>query len=228
MNKEIKKMLFDLKGLPKYQFERRIDIFILEHLEDVLSKKLNEKVHFLYPEFPLRSLKGIKDMKFIDTTKEKIDKLETVETRHNTNVDYLLASEKTFYLVELKTDPQSFKEDSQLIYYSHYSGKKFKDLYAFFVELAETQKKKWKTGLEYLNKKYEDHFKEKLENNCNKEIKIIYLVPSAIINNEKYKKEKEKLEDELGEETFVSLTEFADKISGDKQLKLLLKEIDKE
>jgi len=225
MNKEIKDLLFDLKGLPKYQFERRIDIFILEHLEDVLSKILiegdiDEEVHFLYPEFPLRSLKGIKGMPFIDTTKEKIDKLETVETRHNTNVDYLLASKNNFYFVELKTDTKSFKENSQLIYYSHYSGKKFKDLYKFFKkELANPKNhldEKWQTGFDYLN--------DKLKGNLNKEIKIIYLGPEAIKDTDEYEELEKQLNDKL---IFVSLSDFANEISGDESLKSLLKEIDK-
>ena len=44
MNDRVRDLLKELKPLPKYQFERRIDIFILEKLEDVLSKILNQKL----------------------------------------------------------------------------------------------------------------------------------------------------------------------------------------
>jgi len=216
MEDQTKKLLVELKQLPKYQFERRIDIFILEYLDKTLSKILKENVHFLYPEFPLQSLKKIKG------------KLNW----RNTNVDYLLASKDTFYFVELKTDAKSFKKDSQLSYYSYYSKKPFKELFEFFQELADPINhldKKWKVGFDYLNDKYKESFDVKLDENLNKDIKIIYLVPSTIINNKKYKKQREKLEEELGKKLiFVSLKDFANKISNDENLKSLLEEIDEE
>lgn len=215
MKYEIKKLLLALKELPKYQFERRIDIFILEQLEDVLSKILKEEVHFLYPEFPLRSLSGINNMKFLKTIEKGINNLKPVGTMHNTNVDYLLASEKFFYFVELKTDVESFKKDSQLIYYSYYSRKEFKDLYDFFKQLKKTQKKKWEAGFKYFN----DNFDGKLD----REIKIIYLGPKAIKETKEYKKLENELKDKL---IFVSLSDFANKITDNGNFKKLLKDID--
>jgi hypothetical protein len=229
MEKSISKWLTDLQPLPKYQLERRIDIFILNELTDVFSKLLIDKPCFIYPEFPLRSLKELDGkIKFDSGIREIYKKREHVKSKHNTNVDYLLASKDNYYLVELKTDTRSFKETSQLLYYLYYVEQPFKALYEFFRdELAKpkNQDPKWKNGLSYLKSNYYNQFACEIEDNLNKKLNIIYLGPSAIERTQEYKILKEILGDYL---IFVSLKQFSEEIEGDNILKELLIEIDKE
>ncbi len=76
-------------NLPKYQLERRADIFFAVHLSDILKAEHPDKpdIDAIIPEFPLR----------------KRPKCSS------NNVDYLCVNKKTntMYLVELKTDMAS-------------------------------------------------------------------------------------------------------------------------
>jgi len=190
MEKSIKDLLLELKPLPKYQFERRIDIFILHELETVFSKIFNEKVYFLYPEFPLRKLSIATD-NIYNADYEYIQGLKNVVENHNTNADYLMASENYFYLVELKTDLKSVNDVRQLIYYAHYSTKNFTDLFNFFknnLAYGLKQDKKWKFGFNFLLENYEKKLGKKIENETDKPIKIVYIGPVGIESvNEKIK-----------------------------------------
>jgi hypothetical protein len=229
MEKSISKWLTDLQPLPKYQLERRIDIFILNELTDVFSKLLKEKTYFIYPEFPLRGLKELDGkIKFDSGISEIYKKREHVESKHNTNVDYLLASKDTYYFVELKTDTNSFKETSQLLYYLYYVEQPFETLYKFFRDQLAGSKKqdpKWKKGLSFLKRNFYWHFESEIQDNLKKDLKIIYLGPSAIKGTNEYKVMEDILKEKL---KFFSLAEFAEEIKGDEILKELLIEIDKE
>lgn len=142
MEKSISKWLTDLQPLPKYQLERRIDIFMLNELTNVFTKILKKKTCFIYPEFPLRGLKKQKEkIKFDSGISDIYKNREQIESKHNTNFDYLLASDDTYYLAELKTDSDSFKDISQLLYYLYSAEQPFEYLYAFFKnELAGSKK----------------------------------------------------------------------------------------
>jgi hypothetical protein len=203
MDAKIKDLLIQLQPLPKYQFERRIDIFILSEIEEVFSKIYGEKIYFLYPEFPLSNLKLPKGKPIVKMSLDEIHNLEKTDTNQNTNVDYLLASANTFYFVELKTDLHSVDKDSQLIYYAHYSNKNFSELYNFFkynLANGKNQNKKWKTGLEYLLDKYLHSFNQHLEHSLNKEIKIVYLGPDKI------ESKLQNVNQILGKDIFTSVT----------------------
>ncbi|MDB5227006.1 MAG: hypothetical protein JWN78_1199 [Bacteroidota bacterium] len=215
MNESTKKLLTVLKTLPKYQLERRIDIFILEKLNEVFTKLLGKPAYFIYPEFPLRSLETI-DNNLVER-----------KTNHNTNVDYLLATEDEFYLVEFKTDAKSFSDVKQMSYYTYYFKKSFSELFNFFkTQLAEAdhQDPKWKVGMDYLKNNYKNHFDKLLIDNLEKEVKLIYLAPSKVKDSTAYRDLVNKVGDKL---IFVSLTDFANAIKDDDELKQLLIEIDK-
>lgn len=107
----LEKMLCQLtewKQLPKYQMERRADLFFGFYIKDILCRvksKESEKTYFkegekllVIPEFPI-------------STSDK--------NLRSTNTDYMVTNGKKFYFVELKTDASSiYNEKSQLFYYS--------------------------------------------------------------------------------------------------------------
>lgn len=109
--KIIEKMLHQLtewKQLPKYQMERRADLFFGFYLKDILchvKSKESGETYFkedehlvVIPEFPIPT--SDKDLR-------------------STNTDYMVTNGRKFYFVELKTDVASIhNEKSQLAYYS--------------------------------------------------------------------------------------------------------------
>lgn len=94
---DIVALLLKNKSMPNYQAERRIDIFINVFLDDILTKYLGKKVHYVCPEFALKKEVG----------------------NNSTKLDYLYASEDEVYFIELKTDKKSF-DTNQLIHYFHH------------------------------------------------------------------------------------------------------------
>ena len=95
--------VFDLlvanKRLPKYQFERRVDIFVNVFLPDVLGALFGGTYELVVPEFPLK-----KDA-----------------NHQTTNVDYLLfhttpEGQKKWVFLELKTAAGSIGQDQLDIY----------------------------------------------------------------------------------------------------------------
>jgi hypothetical protein len=116
------KLLNDNSKFPKYQLERRVDIFINIFLEDILTKYFNDgsKVKYICPEFPFK-----KD-----------------GNRQSTNVDYLCLKElidgsQEVIFVELKTNYRSF-DDSQLKVY--FKNKEWSILYENIIELGKPKK----------------------------------------------------------------------------------------
>jgi hypothetical protein len=95
-------ILADLRrwaGLPKYSVERRLDLFLAPFIPMYLADKLGcpGQVELVVPELPLRH--G--------------DNFQTV------NADYLLLRKgavRTWFLVELKTDPASVEEAQARLY----------------------------------------------------------------------------------------------------------------
>jgi len=78
------------RHLPKYQLERRADVFFSLFIRQIVEQRVGVLSRLIIPEFPLRHNKKLTD------------------TNHTVNVDYALFSEDCMYLVELKTDPDSY------------------------------------------------------------------------------------------------------------------------
>ena len=77
--------------MPKYQLERRADIFFAIYLEEILKRCLegNPEIDLIIPEFPIR-----KD-----------------ETNLSCNIDYLCISKNKLYFIEFKTDNDSVNDE---------------------------------------------------------------------------------------------------------------------
>jgi len=96
------KQLFDnlqkWQKFPKYQLERRLDIFFTIYLKEIIEGCLGKPVlDWIIPEFPILI------SKFPDE-KEVGEK----ETLHSCNIDYVMFTEdKGILLIELKTDMNS-------------------------------------------------------------------------------------------------------------------------
>lgn len=96
------KNLDDWRHLPKYQLERRADLFFGLFIRQIVAAHTQSEIHpLVIPEFPFRHNKNNSD------------------TKHTVNFDYVLFSKTlhTMYIVELKTDSGSYREsqDSYLV-----------------------------------------------------------------------------------------------------------------
>lgn len=98
---EVFRTLIDNKALPKYQFERRVDIFLSVFLPEALSRLLGGDVRIVAPEFPLKK----------------------ADNNQSTNVDYVLfkhaerPEEERWIFLELKTDRASVDQGQVDIYH---------------------------------------------------------------------------------------------------------------
>ncbi|MBM4398043.1 MAG: hypothetical protein FJ087_20445 [Deltaproteobacteria bacterium] len=92
---DVFRTLVENKALPKYQFERRVDVLLSMFLPEALSRLLGGDIRIVAPEFPLARVCG--DM--------------------TCNMDYLLfrhaarAEDERWLLLELKTDTRSLDRD---------------------------------------------------------------------------------------------------------------------
>jgi hypothetical protein len=91
------KLLSYNRDYPKYQHERRIDIFVNYFLRDILSTAFETDIQFVVPEFPL----------------------EKANSRRSTNLDYLAysATDSTVFLCEFKTTHRSFEKEQMERYF---------------------------------------------------------------------------------------------------------------
>lgn len=115
------------RNFPKYQLERRLDIFISLYLPEILKKgidelqyaKIDEIKKNMYPEFPLKKTKD----------------------RSSDNADYAVFIEKTIYLIELKTDTNSIN-DKQIKYYNNtLNNKTVEDIFEDIIEIENKSDK---------------------------------------------------------------------------------------
>lgn len=104
--------LVEWGALPKYQLERRVDIFLTPFLERFIGRRLNGRATLVAPEFPLpRSLKDA----------IRTDAVVASDSR-TINVDYLFSLQRpdphlsAWVLLELKTDPGSSKDEQDVAY----------------------------------------------------------------------------------------------------------------
>jgi hypothetical protein len=111
---DIRQRLLTWAAFPKYQLERRVDIFLTPFLECFLRDRLRGSVALVAPEFPLLArLKGAPAKPGARSPGQ-----QTV------NVDYLLhvtrkaPAESAWVFLELKTDGGSLKPDQHRAYAS--------------------------------------------------------------------------------------------------------------
>lgn len=114
----IMQRLADWSGFPKYQLERRVDIFLTPFLEAFVGAQLGGTAKLVAPEFPLlASLRPPRQTALpvpLPITEEKRKALTV-------NVDYLLRLDRAaqgpaWVFLELKTDARSFDEDQAALY----------------------------------------------------------------------------------------------------------------
>lgn len=141
---------------PKYQAERRLDVFFGLYLEDILKRCRNELFRkedhlVLIPEFPLQKN---------DTNNEC------------TNIDYLVfnTTKQSVHAIELKTDNHSI-DDEQIKYYHKFKDNiELKELFDF-VKRPRTGRsgKKYKALYKYI--------KDSALEDCSTKGNVIYLLP---------------------------------------------------
>jgi hypothetical protein len=106
---QIMARLVDWAGAPKYQLERRVDIFLTPFLEMYLSRELKAPARLVAPEFPILS-----DLRAAGFAADR----RTLSAR-TVNVDYLLwveAPEPYWLMLELKTEQGSFEPEQAELY----------------------------------------------------------------------------------------------------------------
>ena len=136
------KELAKFRGLPTYQFERRLDAFILPYLKDFFSnsKKFEKDgpFNFLYPEFPLRklpfALEGEPESRLADAA------------------DYLLYAKGSgiVYLIEFKTDAGSVNEGQFESYYRNCEAGWEKLMRNYFNKSTGASWRTYAEGIKYL------------------------------------------------------------------------------
>ena len=143
------------KQLPKYQAERRLDVFFGLYMEDILKECRSnlfeeEDQLILVPEFPLQKNKSNNEC---------------------TNIDYLVfnVTKKCVHAIELKTDTYSVNDD-QIDYYRRFKDEtSLKDLYDFATKARTGRsKKKYEFLANIINKDLK---------NCQTKGNVIYILP---------------------------------------------------
>ncbi len=240
---KIFKDLNEFKGLPTYQFERRIDAFILSYLEPAFNEIYGVNDYkFIYPEFPLWP-----------TEKNNL-KLNKSASR-SIYADYVMWSKKmnnTIYLIEFKTDNSSVHQaqfDNYILNCKYGWGNLMNDFLKKAIHAIENGGpwRKYCYGLDFLYDKESEitgvdlpfnlhkfylqkrgvgvkkclkNFKLKFKINYN--LKLVYLAPKdALKYIQMGAKDTIDFFDKL-----ISLTQFADFTK--EPLKTLLRKIDKE
>ena len=181
---KIFKLLKKWNKYPKYQLERRLDIFFTIYLPEILKEKgIYFELKDIFPEFPLKK-----------------------ENNQSTNADYAIFENKddeaNLYLVELKTEMNSISL-KQTDYYKKAQEKNLIDILGEIIEIKK-HSKQWRKYEKLLkdikeryniikpNSKVEEKKREWIVNDNSPKIlnniKVIYIVP----NNEKDELLKEK------------------------------------
>ena len=174
---DIFKLLTKWYRYPKYQLERRLDIFFSIYLTEILkAKDIYIELDDIFPEYPLKK-----------------------ENNQSTNADYAIfenkESEIKLYLIELKTDMNSIFEP-QIEYYKEFKKKKLNEVLEKVIQIQESKNcKQWYKYdklLEDIESKY--HFvtcsykperkRKKWIINENKllvtgNVEIVYIVPNS-------------------------------------------------
>ncbi len=144
------------KQLPKYQAERRLDVFFGLYMEDILKECRSnlfeeEDQLILVPEFPLQKNKSNNEC---------------------TNIDYLVfnVTKKCVHAIELKTDTHSVNDD-QIDYYRRFKHEtSLDDLYTF---ATNPRKGRSKDKYEFLA----EYIKNNDLKKCQTKGDVIYILP---------------------------------------------------
>jgi hypothetical protein len=142
---QILEKLSEYKGLPTYQFERRLDPFIMLYLGDVFNDKFGATdFRMIYPEFPM-------------FTNSKTGELNKSDKRA-TYCDYLMYSRslRQLIMLEYKTDNSSIGEIQFNNYISN-CKEGWQSLWLKYIDNAKTNKKpsyraKYVYGLKHIHK----------------------------------------------------------------------------
>jgi len=188
---EIFNLLDDWRKLPAYQLERRADIFFAYFLPEIVKEQFNleEKINYsqIIPELPLRKTKREKKYRSV-------------------KVDYAVFTDKTLYLIELKTTLNSLdikqveklknkiKGDSNSNEESEKRGKSLEDIIGDIYDIRyspNSNKTKYKClidclrivpGVDYIP----DSSGKKTEIRVNhSNIEIVYILPVSPESNKK-------------------------------------------
>ena len=150
------------KKLPKYQAERRLDVFFGLYMEQILKECRSnlfeeEDQLILVPEFPLQKNKSNNEC---------------------TNIDYLVfnVTKKCVHAIELKTDTHSVNDD-QIDYYRRFKDEtSLNDLYTF---ATNPRKGRSKDKYEFLaNYITSNHLVD-----CQTKGDVIYILPKNKFSN---------------------------------------------
>ncbi len=182
---DIFEKLTEYANYPDYQLERRLDIFFLIYLKEILTiKGIDISDTFIFPEFPL--LKKYEN-EFYDLEKSLASK----------RADYVVFSNQKMYIIELKTDMESINEN-QLNHYKNVAKKiSVQTLINDVINIYEkTKSKVWKKYDIFLkdlaekvkiivfDEDKDKKFEKKKGYKFNKEfsnykVEIIYIIPYA-------------------------------------------------
>ena len=152
------KNLDDWRNLPKYQMERRVDLFFGLFIRQIVAAHTGMQIQsVIIPEFPFK---------------------HNETTRHTINFDYVLFSEngKVMYVLELKTDANSV-DDDQLNNLHNASEKSLLEIIQG-IEIVKS-KTKDKNKYAYLLHKLKSAFID------SPEIVLMYLTPTLSDSNRK-------------------------------------------
>ena len=130
---DVLELLNRWRHLPFYSLETRAAPFFAVFLRDILRTKFKEEMHeIVLPEFPLRI------HTLYDACELKKRGLNKSSSGHSNNVDYVAFDKdiRTAYLVELKTDMGSVREE-QNDYLRAAQGKAFSSLVEGVTKLAK-------------------------------------------------------------------------------------------
>jgi len=127
-------LLDDWRNLPAYQLERRADIFFAIYLPDILKDKFGVDIEFIIPEFPVRIGTIYPD-------------LGSKNPNLSFKIDFVAVSnlKKTVYLVELKTDVGS-RRDNQDKYLERSKKKNITTLVDGILQINQATSSKRKYG----------------------------------------------------------------------------------
>lgn len=129
---QLLQLISDNKKFPKYQTERRIDIFINYFLKEVLEAKYGKIIDIIIPELPLKK----------------------PDSNRSTNLDYFVASNKSDigYLIELKTDYFSVNHE-QIERYLLAQSQGFNKIKIDIECISNTTHRKYREKYQYLTEK---------------------------------------------------------------------------
>lgn len=156
-------------GFPKYQLERRVDIFLTPFLAPWIGRCLDAEATLVAPEFPILASLG----------KEAPPPYGHKDwTAHTVNADYLVHVERrrgarSWLLVELKTDGHSYRDAQHCLYWNALDRpmSKLRADLKLVREHTETRHKPKYDALEHALERFDDRPTEVIE--------LAYLGPGA-------------------------------------------------